>query len=54
MTYKHKVHNYERKVRIDFGGYGPNSLRIRGQKGGPNKHFSCFQTITCGKVYGLL
>ena len=31
MKFKHKVYNQKRKVGL--GGYSPNSLGIRGQKG---------------------
>ena len=33
MKFKHKVYDHKRKVGIDFGCFGPNSLGIRGQKG---------------------
>ena len=36
MRFIHKVYNHKhdkRKVWIDFGGYGPNSLGIKGKKG---------------------
>ena len=41
MKFKHKVNDHKRKVGIDFGSFGPNSLGIGGQKG-PNKHFLGF------------
>ena len=33
MKFKHKVYDHKRKVGIDLGSFGPNSLGIRGQKG---------------------
>jgi len=33
MKFKHKVYDYKRKVGIDFGSFGPNSLGKRGPKG---------------------
>jgi len=33
MKFKHKVYDHKRKVGIDFGSFGPNSLGIRGPKG---------------------
>ena len=42
MKFKHKVYDHKGKVWIDFGSFGPNRLGIRGQKKGPNKHFSWF------------
>ena len=41
MKFKHKVYDHKRRVGIDFGCFGPNSLGI-GAKKGPNKHFSWF------------
>ena len=42
MKFQHKVYDHKRKAGIDFGCFGSNSLGIRGQKGGPNKHYSWF------------
>ena len=33
MKFQHKVYDHKRKVGIDFGSFGPNSLGIRDQKG---------------------
>ena len=30
MKFKYKVYDHKRKVWIDFGSFGPNSLGIRG------------------------
>ena len=32
MKFKHKVYDHKRKVGINFGSFGPNSLGIRGPK----------------------
>ena len=33
MKFKHKVYDHNRKVGINFGSFGPNSLVIRNSKG---------------------
>jgi len=33
MKFKHKAYDHKRKVGIDFGSFGPNSLGKRGPKG---------------------
>ena len=33
MKFEHKVNDHKRKVGIDFGSFGPNSLGILGQSG---------------------
>ena len=46
MKFKHKVYDNKRKVGIDFGSFGPNSLGIRGQKGAQISIILGFRTIT--------
>ena len=46
MKFKHKVYEHKRKVGIDFGSFGPNSLGIRGQKGVQISIILGFRTIT--------
>ena len=46
MKFKHNVYDHKRKVDIDFGSLGPNSLGIRGQKGTQISIFLGFRTIT--------
>ena len=41
MKFKHKVYDHKRKVEMDFGSFGPNSLGIRGLKG-PKLNFVWF------------
>lgn len=47
MKLYQKVSYHIRKVEIDFGGYGPNRLRILSQKGPKANIFSGFRTIIC-------
>ena len=46
MKFWHKVYDHKRKVGIDFGSFGPNSLGIRGQKGAQVSIILGFRTIT--------
>ena len=46
MKFKHNVYDRKRKIGIDFGSLGPNSLGIRGQKGTQISIFLGFRTIT--------
>ena len=38
MKFKHKVYDHKKKVGIDFGSFGHNSLGIKGPKG-PDLNF---------------
>ena len=46
MKFKYKVDDHKRKVGIDFGSFGPNSLGIRDQKRAQISIFLGFRTIT--------
>ena len=46
MKFKHKVYDHKKKVGIDFGSFGPNSLGIRGQKRAQISIILGFRTIT--------
>ena len=46
MKFKHKVYDHKRKVGIDFGSFGPNSLGIRGKKKGQISIILGIRTIT--------
>ena len=46
MKFWHKVYDLKRKVGIDFGGFGSNSLGIKGQKRAQISIILGFRTIT--------